>query len=218
MFKKTDKISNQFVGISARSLGTINVQVLMEKMGGGGHFNNAAAQVKTDDIDSVYRKLTKCIDELIEKEESVKVILIKDVKGQGKSGEIVDVNLGYANHLIRTDQAIIVSDENLKRLDEQKKQAQLEEERLLQEMKELKKKIEETPIKIGVKIGVEGKMFGTVSIKQVVDTFFKETGIQLDKKKIKAKDVINTLGTYDLPIDLHKQVSATIKLYVVEKE
>ena len=212
------RISSQFVGISARSLGTINVQLLMEKMGGGGHFNNAAAQIKTDDIDSVYRKLTKCIDELIEKEESMKVILIKDVKGHGKVGEIVDLNPGFANHLIRTDQAIVASNENLKRLDEQKKQAQLEEEKLIQEMKELKKKIEETPIKIGVKIGVEGRMFGTVSIKQVVDTFLKDTGIQLDKKKIKFKDNINALGTYDIPIELHKQITATIKLYVVEKE
>lgn len=212
------KISNQFIGISARSLGTINVQLLMEKMGGGGHFNNAAAQVKTDDIDYVYKQLTKYIDEYIEKEESMKVILIKDVKGHGKAGEIVDLNLGFANHLIRTDQAIVVSDENLKRLDEQKKQAQLEEERLLQEMKELKKMIEETPIKIPVKIGVEGKIFGTVSTKQIVDTFKNTTGIQLDKKKIKAKENINALGTYEIPIDLHKQITATIKVYVVERE
>ena len=148
----------------------------------------------------------------------MKVILIKDVKGHGKVGEIVDLNPGFANHLIRTDQAIVASNENLKRLDEQKKQAQLEEEKLIQEMKELKKKIEETPIKIGVKIGVEGRMFGTVSIKQVVDTFLKDTGIQLDKKKIKFKDNINALGTYDIPIELHKQITATIKLYVVEKE
>ena len=107
----------------------------------------------------------------------MKVILVKDVKGHGKKGEIIDFNLGFANHLIRSGQAIVVSDENLKRLDEQKKQAQLEEERHIQEMKDLKKKIDETPIKIGVKIGVEGKIFGTVSMKQVCDAFQK-TGHQ----------------------------------------
>ena len=212
------KIANHVVGISARSLGTINVQLLMEKMGGGGHFNNAAAQVRTDDIDEVYEKLINFIDDLIEKGENVKVILKKDVKGHGKAGEIIDCNQGFANHLMRTDQAILATTENLKRLDEQKKQEQLAEEKHLQEMKELRVTIENTPIKIQVKTGVEGKMFGTVSIKQVVDTFLKDTGIQLDKKNIKFKGTINALGTYDIPIELHKQVTAKIKLYVVEKE
>ena len=190
----------------------------MEKMGGGGHFNNAAAQVRTDDIDEVYEKLINFIDDLIEKGENVKVILKKDVKGHGKAGEIIDCNQGFANHLMRTDQAILATTENLKRLDEQKKQEQLAEEKHLQEMKELRVTIENTPIKIQVKTGVEGKMFGTVSIKQVVDTFLKDTGIQLDKKNIKFKGTINALGTYDIPIELHKQVTAKIKLYVVEKE
>lgn len=212
------KIENHIVGISARSLGTINAQVLMEKMGGGGHFNNAAAQIRTDDIRAVYEQLITYIDELIEKGESVKVILRKDVKGHGKADEIIDCNQGFANHLIRTDQAILATSENLKRLDEQKKQEQMAEEKHLQEMKELRVKIESTPIKIHVKTGLEGKMFGTVSIKQVVDTFLKETGVQLDKKNIKFKGTINALGSYDIPIELHKQVTAIIKVYVVEKE
>lgn len=212
------RLSNQTIGISARSLGTINVQVLMEKMGGGGHFNNAATQIHSDDINDVVKKLKQFIDEYIDKEESMKVILIKDVKGHGKKGEIIDFNLGFANHLIRSGQAIVVSDENLKRLDEQKKQAQLEEERHIQDMKELKKKIEETPIKIGVKIGVEGKIFGTVSMKQVCDAFQKATNISLDKRKIKYKENISSLGTYDIPIELHKTIIANIKLFVVEKE
>lgn len=212
------RLSSQTIGISARSLGTINVQVLMEKMGGGGHFNNAATQIHSDDINDVVKKLKQYIDEYIDKEESMKVILVKDVKGHGKKGEIIDFNLGFANHLIRSGQAIVVSDENLKRLDEQKKQAQLEEERHIQEMKDLKKKIDETPIKIGVKIGVEGKIFGTVSMKQVCDAFQKTTGIALDKRKIKYKENISSLGTYNIPIELHKTIVANIKLFVVEKE
>ncbi len=212
------KIENHTVGISARSLGTINAQVLMEKMGGGGHFNNAAAQIRTDDIDAVYEQLITYIDELIEKGENVKVILRKDVKGHGKADEIIDCNQGFANHLIRTEQAILATSENLKRLDEQKKQEQIAAEKHLQEMKELRVKIESTPIKIPVKTGLEGKMFGTVSIKQVVDTFLKDTGVQLDKKNIKFKGTINALGSYDIPIELHKQVTAIIKVYVVEKE
>ena len=85
-------------------------------------------------------------------------------------------------------------------------------------MKDLKKKIDETPIKIGVKIGVEGKIFGTVSMKQVCDAFQKTTGIALDKRKIKYKENISSLGTYNIPIELHKTIVANIKLFVVEKE
>ena len=211
------RLKDNKIGISARSLGTVNVQLLMERLGGGGHFNNAAAQVQSDDINEVVKRLKQYIDEYIEKEESMKVILTKDVKGHGKRGEIIDFNLGFANHLIRSGQAIPVTNENLKLLDEQKKQAEFEEEKRVNEMKELKKLIEETPIKIGVKVGAEGKLFGSVSSKQIVDTFFKATGKTLNKQAIKL-DKITALGTYNIPIDLYKDIKAKITLYVVEKE
>lgn len=85
-------------------------------------------------------------------------------------------------------------------------------------MKELKKLIESKPIKIAAKIGAEGKMFGSISMKQVVDEFEKQTGVALDKRKINFVDNITTLGTYEIPIQLHKEVVATITVYVVEKE
>lgn len=212
------KIGNDTVGISARSIESMNVQIIMEAFHGGGHFNNAAAQIKDSTIDDVVRQLKQCIDEYIEKEESMKVILIKDVKNHGKKGEIVDFALGFANHLIRSGQAIAVTDENLKRLDEQKKQQELEEERLVQEMTELKKVIEETPIRIAVKVGAEGKVFGSINTKQIVDAFEEATGKVLNKQKIKLDKNIASLGTYQIPIELHKSIKADITLYVVEKE
>ena len=85
-------------------------------------------------------------------------------------------------------------------------------------MKELKKVVESQPVKVFVKTGAEGKLFGSVSMKQVVDAFEKETGITLDKRKINFEDTITSLGTYNIPIQLHKEVLANIKLFVVEKE
>ena len=211
------RLKDNKIGVSARSLGSINVQLLMERLGGGGHFNNAAAQVSSNDINEVVKRLKQYIDEYIEKEESMKVIFTKDVKGHGKRGEISDLNLGFANYLMRTGQAIPVTNENLKLLDEQKKQAELEEEKRINEMKELKELIEKTPIKIGVKVGSEGKLFGSVSTKQIVDTFLKETGKTLNKQSIKL-DKITALGTYNIPIDLYKDIKAKITLFVVEKE
>jgi len=206
------------VGISARSIDKINVQVIMEQFKtGGGHYNNAAAQIATEDVDSVVAQLKTFIDTFIEKEESMKVILIKDVKGYGKKGEIIDVPMGFANHLMRSGQVIAVSDENLKRLDEQKKQAEIEEERHYVEMIELKKLIESHPVRVEVKVGTEGKIFGSVSSKQICDAFFRETGQTLNKQNIKLDKNINSLGTYSVPINLHKQVQAIITVYVVEK-
>ena len=212
------RISPTHVGISARSIENMNVQIIMECFHGGGHFNNAAAQIETDDVEEVVRQLKQYIDEYIEKAESMKVILVKDVKNHGKKGEIVEFALGFANHLIRSGQAIAVTDENLKRLDEQKKQNELEEERHLQEMAELKKIIEDTPIKVSVKVGAEGKIFGSVNTKQIVDAFQAETGKVLNKQNIKLDKNISALGTYKIPISLHKSISAIITLYVVEKE
>lgn len=85
-------------------------------------------------------------------------------------------------------------------------------------MKELKKVVESQPVKVFVKTGAEGRLFGSVSMKQVVDAFEKETGIALDKRKINFEDTITSLGTYNIPIQLHKEVLANIKLFVVEKE
>ena len=85
-------------------------------------------------------------------------------------------------------------------------------------MKELKKLVDSTTVKVHVKVGAEGKIFGSVSMKQVVDAFEKETGVALDKRKINYEDTIASLGTYDIPIQLHKEVLAHIKLFVIEKE
>jgi large subunit ribosomal protein L9 len=84
-------------------------------------------------------------------------------------------------------------------------------------MKELKELIEKTPLKIRVRTGSSGKLFGSVSMKQVVDAFEKETGVALDKRKILYDDNITTLGTHIIPIQLHKDVQAQITLFVIEK-
>ncbi len=211
-------IAEDVVGISARSLGAINVQTLMERLGGGGHLNNAAAQIASADINTIVEKIKLLVDEYLGKEESMKVILIKEVKGRGKRGDLIELQPGFANHLIRSGQAIMGSPENIKQLELEKQQDAILAEKHLQEMKELKKIVENHPIKIYVKVGAEGKLFGSVSMKQVVDAFEKETSIALDKRKINYEDNVNCLGTYDIPIQLHKEVLAHIKLYVIEKE
>ena len=77
-------IDKNLIGVSACSLGKVNVQLIMEKLGGGGHLNNAAAQIKGESVEEIIYQLKALIDELINKEEAMKVILTKEVKGRGK--------------------------------------------------------------------------------------------------------------------------------------
>lgn len=213
------KISNNEVGISARSLDDTNVQLIMEHFGGGGHYNNAASQIVDTTIEEVKKKLIaklKTIDD--GGATTMKIILTADVKGKGKKGEMIEIPSGHANFLIRNNQAILATVDNIKKLETEKQQEKLEAEKLANEMRELKNKVDITPVTVGVKVGKEGKLFGTVSMKQVVDEYKNQNQIVLDKRKILFNQTIDALGTYKIPIQLYKDITATIVLHVIEKD
>ncbi len=210
------RINENQVGLSARSLGKINSQIIMEKMGGGGHLNNAAAQRKNETIEETINILKANLDDYLAKEDSMKVILIKDLKGKGKKDEVIEVAAGYGNNLVRNEIAIIASPENLKTLEEEKNRAALREAEFLQEMKNLKETLEKIEVKIAMKVGKEGKLFGSVSSKQITDAISDQFNIKLDKRKLDLENPITSLGAYEIPIQLHKDVIAKIKVFVVE--
>lgn len=213
------RIDEDEIGISARSLDEVNVQLIMEQLQGGGHFNNAATQIKNITISearlALLEKLKKIEDGGLS---TMKIILTKDVKGKGKAGEIIDIPSGHANFLVRSSQAVLATIDNIKQLEKQQEEKKLAEERHLNEMKELKIEIDNKPVKIAVKVGKEGKLFGSVSSKQIVDEYKSQNNIVIDKRKMIIEEDITALGTYKIPLQLHKQVTATITLFVVEKE
>ncbi|HOA63519.1 MAG TPA: 50S ribosomal protein L9 [Bacilli bacterium] len=147
----------------------------------------------------------------------MKVILIKDVKGKGKVDDVIDVSTGYANYLITSKQAIEATPDNLKQLENKLQKRQKEQEKLLQDMRNLKEIVEQKTITIAVKVGKEGKLFGSVSTKQIVEEFKAQHNIDLDKRKIIFDKDIDALGTYIIPIQLHKNVVAKLTVHVVEK-
>ena len=210
------KVGEHLVGLSARSLGKINCQVIMEKMGGGGHLNNAASQRPNETVEETISILKEKIDDYLLEEENMKVILVKDLKGKGKKNDIIEVAAGYGNNLIRNSIAIMASPENIQKLEDEKNEAAIKEAELLQEMKDLKEQIEKTEVKIKVKVGKEGKLFGAVSTKQITDAITEKLGVKIDKRKIALDSSINSLGTYEIPIQLHKEVIAKIKLFIIE--
>jgi ribosomal protein L9 len=212
------RIDEDEVGISARSLDEVNVQLIMEQLGGGGHFNNAATQIKNITIAEARLALLEKLKRIEEGGLStMRIILTKDVKGKGKAGEIIDIPAGHANFLVRSSQAVIASPDNIKQLEKQQEEKKKADERHLNEMKELKEIIESKPVQIAVKVGKEGKLFGTVSSKQIVDEYKNQHNIIIDKRKMLLDEDIAALGTYKIPLQLHKQVTATITLFVVEK-
>lgn len=211
------RLNENQIGLSARSLGKVNCQVMMEKLGGGGHLNSAAAQRSRETVDETLIVLKEKLDEFFSKEENMKVILIKDLKEKNKfKGDIIDVATGYGNNLIRTGVAILATPENQKTVEEEKNQRALKEAALVQEMKDLKELIEKTEIKIPMKVGKEGKLFGSVSSKQIIEALNNRLNVKLDKHKLELESPIASLGTYTIPINLCKGVVAKIKLFVIE--
>lgn len=147
----------------------------------------------------------------------MKVIFLKDVKGQGKKGEIKEVKDGYGmNYLIKNSYAVVATPTGLKRLEEEKKSKEQEEKRLIEEASKLKANLEKITLKFKVKTGGEGRIFGSVSAKQIVSEL-KNKGYDIDKKKIVSNEVLSSLGTYDLELELHKKVKAILKIELVEE-
>ncbi len=214
------KLGGNMVGISARSIDTFNVQMIMEELGGGGHLNAAAVQLADTDIDEITAKLKEIIDrEYLETKEDkkMKVILLADVKGRGKKDDVIDVASGYANYLFTNNFAVQATEENLKKLEHQKEQALEDALNHKKLMEKLKEEIEEKSINVYIKLGADGKTFGKVTTKQICDEFESQTGIHLDKKKVKLVSDIDFVGIFNATVELTKDVVATIKINVLEK-
>ena len=146
----------------------------------------------------------------------MKVIFLKDVKGQGKKDEIKEVKDGYAeNFLIKNKYAIKYTEKSKEILNSQIQDRNIKEQELIKECEEIKKKIENKEFTFKVKTGKEDKVFGSISSKQISDELNKE-GYKVDKKKIIIDGSISTLGTHIVKVELHPKVIANIKIKVVK--
>lgn len=146
----------------------------------------------------------------------MKVILLKDVKKQGKKDEIITVSDGYANNfLIKQGLAVPYNEGNKKRLDHQIETREKNEQELIKNCEEDKKKLEKENIKFKVKVGKNGKIFGTITSKQIEEEL-KKKGYKIEKKQIDINPTIDSLGTYIVSINLHKKVVAKLNIIVSE--
>ena len=150
----------------------------------------------------------------------MKVIFLEDVRGKGKRGEIKNVSDGYAqNFLIKQGKAKEATNSAMSQLNGEKKAEAKEAAAELAEAKDLKKTIEDDKcvIELTAKVGADGRLFGSVSSKQIVSEMQKQHNIKIDKRKIELGNPIRTLGYTNVPVKLHKEVTATLRVHVSEQ-
>lgn len=142
----------------------------------------------------------------------MKVILLQDVKKQGKKDQIIDVSDGYAqNFLIKNGLAVQATETSKKRLATELDIRKQEEDANIARCKEIAKEFEKLELIIKVKTGEQDKVFGNVSSKQIHEEL-KKKGYDIDKKKICVDYPIDCLGTHTVKIELHKKVQGEIKV------
>ncbi len=147
----------------------------------------------------------------------MKIILRQDYERLGKFGDIVEVKDGYArNYLIPKNIAYPAKPNFIKVIEEEKKHKQFKLLKAKRQAEELAKKLESVSITISVSVGEEDKMFGSVT-SQDIGKALEEQGIEIDRRKIVLEDPIKELGIYSVPIKLHPEVEAKIKVWVVKE-
>lgn len=148
----------------------------------------------------------------------MKVILLEDVKNVGKKGTIINAKDGYArNFLFPKNLAIEATDVNLKNLENAKKQKEAKEKEILEEAKRLEEKLMQLTIVIKTKTGENGKLFGSITTKELAEILEKDHGYAFDKKKLELDDAIKSVGEYFVKVKLHPTVNAKVKVIVTEK-
>lgn len=147
----------------------------------------------------------------------MKVILLEDVKAKGKKGEIIDVSDAYGrNVLIAKKLGVEATPKAMNDLKLQKQhEAKLAQEQY-EAAVELGKVVETKKLVVKVKCGDNGRLFGTVSTKEIAAAAKEQFNLDLDKKKMALNDPIKALGTYEIPVKLHQKVTTKLTIQVVE--
>ncbi|MBG9982472.1 50S ribosomal protein L9 [Aerococcaceae bacterium DSM 111020] len=150
----------------------------------------------------------------------MKVILLEDVKKQGKKGQVIEVSDGYGrNYLIKNGLAKEATKGALNQLRAKEKANQKQAEEELEQAKQLKKEIEadDTVVKVKAKSGEDGRLFGTITSKQIAENLEDQFKIKVDRRKIDLANNLAALGNYQVPVKLHPEVEAKIYVHVIEE-
>jgi large subunit ribosomal protein L9 len=147
----------------------------------------------------------------------IRVVLHDDVEHLGKSGDVVRVRPGHArNYLYPRALAVPATPQNLARVDDLKKAAARRAEQALGEARQMAQKLEATAIKLERSVGEENKMYGSVTARDIEEAF-AAAGVEIDRRKVELKEPIKQLGLHEVPVRLHADVVATLRVEVIKK-
>lgn len=147
----------------------------------------------------------------------MEVILLQDVKSLGKKGDVVNVNDGYArNFLLPKKLGMEASSKNLNDLRLQKANEDKRTAEILEEAKQFAATLKELQVELKIKCGENGKIFGSVSTKEIATSIKEQLGFDIDKKKLVLPEPIKNLGVTIVPIKIHQKVTGEIKVKVTE--
>jgi large subunit ribosomal protein L9 len=147
----------------------------------------------------------------------MQVILLEDISALGKAGDIVKVSDGYGrNYLIPQKKAVLATEKSIKTLEHQKREVQQRMGKVKKDMERMAQQIGKLSCTFVKPVGESGKLFGSVTSMEI-ESFLKENGIEVDRKKILLEEPIKNLGMFTIPIKLHPEVIARLKLWVIQE-
>ena len=147
----------------------------------------------------------------------MKIILLENVPSLGKAGDLVKVSAGYGrNYLIPQQKAILATEKSLKVVEHKKRQVQQRMEKTKKDAEKMGQRIENLSCTFAKTVGESGKIFGSVTSMDI-ENFLKENGFEVDRKKISLEEPIKNLGMFTVPIKLNPEVTAHLKVWVVQE-
>ena len=148
----------------------------------------------------------------------MQVILLEEIPSLGKAGDLVKVSDGYGrNFLVPQKKAILATEKNLRYLEHQKRQVQHRTAKTKKDVQRLAEQIESLSCTLSKQVGESGKLFGSVTSMDI-EEYLKGQGIEVDRKKIHLDEPIKNVGMFTVPIKLHPEVTAQLRLWVVEEQ
>lgn len=147
----------------------------------------------------------------------MKIILKEDVKKIGKAGELITVSDGYArNFLFPRDLAVEATPSEMKKLKQKQDVREQKQQKLENDAKKAADRLKDTVVQVRVKVGESGKLYGSVTNKDIADAIKESTGFDIDKRKIELKEQVKTIGEHTAHVRLHQDVAFDLRFKVVE--
>lgn len=146
----------------------------------------------------------------------MRIILLQDYEGLGKSGDQIEVKDGYARNFLFPKGLALKADKNsIKRFQEMARLKEMKQNRALKQSRELAEKLQALSLTVPVQVGEEDRVFGSVTSIEIAQQL-KDKGYDIDKRQIILAEPIKALGIFDIPIKLHPEITATVKLWVIK--